>query len=135
MHLLGESIQEMTLYAWPKVYGKTNEYDRDSRDVLNDIREWAEEFENDWQKKIAEDEKYGDTHDHIGELYKFADAKIREYNMRSYCIDFTCVASLGVCVEASSEEEAIKIAKAQALATPTSEWAHANVDVDSIKRY
>ena len=48
MHLLGESIQEVTLAAWPVVWDNSK-YDQDSRDVLETLRNWAEEFETWWQ--------------------------------------------------------------------------------------
>ena len=41
MHLLGETIQEVTLAAWPIVWAD-NKYDQDSRNVLEMLRDWAE---------------------------------------------------------------------------------------------
>ena len=78
MHLLGESIQEVTLRAWPKVWDN-NKYDQDSREVLITLREWAEEFENWW---ISHDEDWMDAHDYTEEAWAFTDKKIEEYLKR-----------------------------------------------------
>lgn len=78
MHLLGESIQEVTLCAWPVVWAG-NKYDQDSRDVLETLREWAEEFENYWN---AHDEEWMDTHDYRIEIWGFTDKKAQEYIKR-----------------------------------------------------
>jgi len=75
MHLLGESIQEITLYAWPIVWAD-NKYDKDSRVVLEMLRDWAEEFENWW---LSSTEAYKDTHDYLDEIEKYAELKSREY--------------------------------------------------------
>ena len=48
-HLICETAQYMTLDAWPIMYGDDNKYDLDSRQVLKEIRNWAEEFEDWWQ--------------------------------------------------------------------------------------
>lgn len=78
MHLLGESIQEVTLCAWPKVWDN-NKYDQDSREVLLTLREWAEEFENWWQ---AHDEDWMDAHDYVEECWDFTEKKVEEYLKR-----------------------------------------------------
>lgn len=74
-HLLCESVQEITLYAWPIIYAD-NKYDQDSRDVLMTLREWGEEFENLW---INKDGDYKESHEWIEELWKFADIRCQEY--------------------------------------------------------
>lgn len=77
MHLLGETIQEVTLFAWPIVWAD-NKYDQDSRDVLETLRNWAEEFETWWQSH-DEDEDWMDTHDYAGEVWKFTEKKAKDY--------------------------------------------------------
>lgn len=77
-HLLCESIQEVTLYAWPKVWDN-NKYDQDSRDVLETLREWGVEFENYWQAQLDKEEYYCDTHDYREELLAFTEKKCQEY--------------------------------------------------------
>lgn len=75
MHLLGESIQEVTLYAWPIVWAD-NKYDQYSRNVLEMLRDWAEEFETWWQ---SHDEDWMDLHDYVGEVRKFTEKKVKDY--------------------------------------------------------
>lgn len=77
MHLLGESIQEITLCAWPIVWDG-NKYDQDSRVVLEMLREWAEEFET-WYESHLEDDDWMAGHDYISEAWAFADRKSKEY--------------------------------------------------------
>lgn len=79
MHLLGESIQEVTLRAWPTVYGEDNKYDQDSREVLRELRGWAEEFEKWWQ---SHDEVWKDITDYVIEVWRFTDKKVEEYLKR-----------------------------------------------------
>ena len=79
MHLLGESIQEVTLRAWPTVYGEDNKYDQDSREVLRELRGWAEEFEKWWQ---SHDEVCKDITDYVIEVWRFTDKKVEEYLKR-----------------------------------------------------
>lgn len=75
MHLLGEAIQEVTLAAWPIVWAD-NKYDQDSRDVLEMLRDWAEEFETWWQ---SHDEDWIDDHDYVEEIWKYTDLKSKAY--------------------------------------------------------
>ena len=75
MHLLGESIQEITLYAWPIVWAD-NKYDKDSRSVLEMLRDWGEEFEDWW---MSHDENWKDDHDWLEEVWRYAELKSREY--------------------------------------------------------
>lgn len=75
MHLLGESIQEVTLYAWPIVWDG-NKYDQDSRIVLEMLRDWAEEFENWWS---GHDEDWIAFHDYVEECWAFTKKKCEEY--------------------------------------------------------
>lgn len=75
MHLLGESIQEVTLCAWPIVWAD-NKYDQDSRDVLEMLREWAEEFEAWW---ASHDEDWMVSHDYVEEIWLFTDKKAKKY--------------------------------------------------------
>ena len=77
MHLLGESIQEITLRAWPIVWAN-NMYDTDSRIVLEMLRDWAEEFET-WYESHLEDDDWMTSHDYILEAWAFADRKSKEY--------------------------------------------------------
>jgi len=77
-HLLCESIQEVTLYAWPKIWNE-NKYDQDSRDVLETIRGWGCEFENYWAEQLEKDEDYADKNDYLSEIYKFTEKKCQEY--------------------------------------------------------
>ena len=78
MHLLCETIQEITLHVWDKVWAD-NKYDQDSRNVLEMLRDWGVEFENYWQEQFAKDEYYGDTHDYLEEVWAYADKKADEY--------------------------------------------------------
>lgn len=71
-HLACESIQEVTLVAWPMIYGKDNEFDLDSRNVLETFRFWGMEFESWW---MAHTEEWRDAHDYIEEVERFAQAK------------------------------------------------------------
>ena len=75
-HLICETAQYMTLDAWPIMYGEDNKYDLDSRDVLMQIREWAEEFEEWWQ---SHDEDWMDEADYQIEVEKFAVRKAEEF--------------------------------------------------------
>lgn len=75
MHLLGESIQEVTLCAWPIVWAD-NKYDQDSRDVLEMLRDWAEEFEDWW---MSHDEDWKDLNDYVEEVWKFTEKKAKDY--------------------------------------------------------
>ena len=76
MHMLGETIQEITLDAWPIIYGPENKYDQDSRDVLGTIRDWAGEFECWW---MSHDDAWRDKHDYLEEIDSFTDKKCKEY--------------------------------------------------------
>lgn len=46
--MICETVQYITIDAWPAIYGKDNEHDLDSRDVLEEFRHWGEEFEKWW---------------------------------------------------------------------------------------
>lgn len=75
MHLLGESIQEVTLYAWPIVYND-NKYDMGGAATLEMLRDWAEEFENWWE---SHDEDWICEHDYLEECYAFTGRKAQEF--------------------------------------------------------
>ena len=75
-HLICETVQYITLEAWPVIYGDDNKYDQDSRDVLETIREWAEEFENWWQ---SHDDEWKTETDYLIEIEKFTEKKSQEY--------------------------------------------------------
>lgn len=75
-HLICETAQYMTLDVWPIIYGEDNKYDQDSRNVMETIREWAEEFENWWQ---SHDEDWQDATDYLIELEEFGEKKAKEY--------------------------------------------------------
>lgn len=75
MHLICESIQEVTLIAWPIVWAD-NKYDQDSRVVLEMLRNWGEEFENWW---ISHDEDWICDHDYIECVERYAEIKSRRY--------------------------------------------------------
>ena len=74
-HLLCEAVQEVTLAAWPVIWAG-NKYDQDSRNVLETIRDWAEDFENEWLKK---GDDYVDSHDWLEEIQAYTEVKCREY--------------------------------------------------------
>ena len=76
MHLLGEDIQEITLQAFPIIFGKENKYDLDSRDVLETFREWAEEFERWWN---SHNEDWKDNTDWLEKITDFTDKKVGAY--------------------------------------------------------
>lgn len=80
MHLICESVQEVTLAAWPVIWAD-NKYDQDSRVVLEVLRDWGEEFENWW---IGHDEDWICEHDYIEEIWKYTDLKCKEY-LRNIC--------------------------------------------------
>lgn len=84
MHLLGESIQNVTLVAWPIVYGHENRFDQDSRDVLEVLRNWAEEFENWW---LSHDEDWMEENDYIIEIEEFAERKAKKYVLEEFGVD------------------------------------------------
>lgn len=76
-HLICETVQYITIDAWPAIYGEDNKYELDSRALLLEFRYWAEEFEKYWDS-IPDDEK--DTkHDYQIEVEEFTDKKIKEY--------------------------------------------------------
>lgn len=75
MHLICESIQEVTLAAWPIVWDD-NKYDQDSRVVLEMLRDWGEAFEDWW---ISHDEDWICEHDYIEYVWRYADIKSRQY--------------------------------------------------------
>ena len=75
-HLICENAQWITLYAWPIIYGKDNQYDIDSRDVMAEFRSWAEEFEAWWQ---SHDEDWQECADYPTEIDNFAEKKVQEY--------------------------------------------------------
>jgi len=81
MHLLGESIQEVTLYAWPMLflYGDNNRFDEDSRQLLEMMRDWAEEFEQWWAGNIEKDATFLEVHDYVEDIEAFTDRKCKEY--------------------------------------------------------
>lgn len=70
--LICESVQEITLTAWPMIYGETNPHDLDSREVLDVFRSWGEEFESWW---INHPEEWICEHDYIAEVESFAQKK------------------------------------------------------------
>lgn len=74
-HLICESVQEVTLVAWPIVWAD-NKYDQDSRVVLEMLRDWGEEFENWW---ISHDEDWICDHDYIECVERYAEIKSRQY--------------------------------------------------------
>lgn len=75
MHLVCETIQEVTMHAWPVVWAD-NKYDQDSRNVLETLREWGVEFENWW---LNHDGDWIDDHDYLEEVWKFTDKKCEQY--------------------------------------------------------
>ena len=74
---LVETIQNITLQAWPEIYGEDNPHDLDSVGVLDMFRCWGEEFEG-WWVSLGEDNEL----DYIEEIEKFTDRKIKEYLAR-----------------------------------------------------
>lgn len=76
MDLICESVQEVTLVAWPIIYGEDNKHDLDSRMVLSLCRGWGEEFENSW---LSHSSEWRDSHDYISEVESFAEKKALEY--------------------------------------------------------
>ena len=74
-HLICESIQEVTLYAWPIVWDN-NKYDQDSRNVLEMLQNWGEEFENWWE---SHDEDWICSHGYIEEVWDFTRKKCDEF--------------------------------------------------------
>lgn len=75
MSLLGETIQDITLSAWPIVWDN-NKYDQDSREVLEMLRDWAVEFENWW---YGHDQDWRDNNSYYIEVEQYAIRKSKEY--------------------------------------------------------
>lgn len=75
LHLFCESVQEVTLCAWPIIWAD-NKYDQDSRVVLETILGWAWEFEIWW---LSHGESWRDRHDYIEEVVVFTRNKCKEY--------------------------------------------------------
>ena len=73
--LLGETIQDVTLTAWPIVWAD-NKYDQDSRVVLEMLRDWAVEFENWW---YGHDQEWRDKNSYYIEVNQFALRKSKVY--------------------------------------------------------
>ena len=61
---------------WPMVYGENNDYDLDSREILDLFRTWGEEFESWW---MSHDEAWICEHDYISEVEHFAEQKAADY--------------------------------------------------------
>ena len=74
--LICESIQNITLVAWPMIYGKNNPHDLNSAEVLETFRSWGEEFESWW---INHPEEWICDHDYVEEVELFAEKKAKEY--------------------------------------------------------
>ena len=74
--LIAESIQEVTLAAWPMIYGDDNKYDLDSREVLETFRRWGEEFEAWW---INHSEEWICSHDYLAEAEHFAEQRAAKW--------------------------------------------------------
>lgn len=98
MHLFCESVQEITLHAWPIIWAD-NKYDQDSRDVLLTIRKWAWEFEAWW---TGHDQDYLDTHDYLEEIWNFTTRKCLEY-----------LDSLGVLPEPEQKKWIVRITRVE----------------------
>lgn len=79
-HLICETVQYITIDAWPAIYGKDNEHDLDSRDVLEEFRHWGEEFEKWWMSLPEDDREY--KLDYQIEVEKFTEKKVAEYLKR-----------------------------------------------------
>lgn len=71
--LLQETIQEITLAAWPIIYGESNPFDLDSRTVLSLIRDWAREFEKQWNEQPDDPDR-----DYLIAVQQFAEKKAKE---------------------------------------------------------
>lgn len=78
-HLICETVQYITIDAWPAIYGKDNEHDLDSRDVLEEFRHWGEEFEKWWMSLPEDDREY--NLDYQIEVEKFTEKKVKGYLM------------------------------------------------------
>ena len=72
--LLQETIQEVTLTAWPIMYGDNNPFDLDSRMVLGQIRMWAREFEEQWADQPDDMDS-----DYLLAVEAFAEKKAKEF--------------------------------------------------------
>ena len=66
-----ESAQDITLYAYDRVYQK--EGYESSREVLELFRRWAEEFESKWDSNA--------NLDYMEEIDKFAEKKLQELGL------------------------------------------------------
>ena len=129
--LLCESVQEMTLYAWPIIWND-NKYDQDSREVLITIREWGEEFEEWW---MSHDENWRDRMDYLEEIQIFASRKCKEYlkeigadepeaptKEKIYEVRLEVNLSHDITVKASSEAEAAELAIKKSADIEASDW-------------
>lgn len=70
---LMHTAQEITVIAWPKMYGEDNPYDVDSMSVFDTIRGWAKEFEDWWNRED------NCQLDYIEEVENFAEKKVNEW--------------------------------------------------------
>ncbi len=75
-HLLCETIQDISLQAWPIIYGQENKYDLDSRALLETFREWGELFNNWWN---SHDQEWFDKNDYLSNVEHFTILKCKEY--------------------------------------------------------
>lgn len=73
---LTETIQNITVQAWPEIYGEDNEHDEDSLALLSKFRLWGMEFER-WWNSLGEDGQ--EQLDYIEEIEKFTERRVKEY--------------------------------------------------------
>lgn len=75
-NLICESIQNITIVAWPMIYGEDNPHDLNSMELLELFRTWGEQFEAWW---INHTDEWVAEHDYIIEVENFAQKKADEY--------------------------------------------------------
>jgi len=123
-HLLIEIAQDITLYAWDKLYGKKG-YE-DSRRVLELFRQWAEEFDKCWKSNVEQTKQMLPKEpDYMLAVEKFAEWKVMECCVetfapcdciRTYIVEITRTSSSTktFTVNAKNKEDAKDVALAMA---------------------
>lgn len=69
-----ETIQDITVQAYPEIAQFHEEEGFDSREILSMFRDWAKEFEAYWLTKSVSEES-----DYYEEIEEFTDKKVIEY--------------------------------------------------------
>ena len=74
MESLLETVQDVTLYAWKRLWFDDNKYKFDSRDLLGVIRDWIIEFQNWW-----DDLPEKNNRSYLIEVEEFTEKKCKKF--------------------------------------------------------